>query len=255
MGGVLLPVVLLLMCSLIEVCTFTRVELKDVIIVHESDQGANFAGLRHEVFPRTRGNITAWTLRVCDVIQKRKATKLWDFNMSQNTSWYSKTTTRNATLYHKSAASQALGAPQGVYKGIHNEQAASDNSGSWSHTVGPFSVSKMRVAHFQNVVVTARGWIVNVGKCFALMSGGCLMGGGFRNFNWANPANPKPYILPNDKISTLEKVYPTFPKVISIAQSSKTWHFPMENLPALMVFSDEELRGSVVIHVNRTLQS
>ena len=250
--------VLLLLCVLMEVCCIFQVKPQNVVIVHEGEWNGTNRGVRYEVFPSRGGNITAWTKKVCDSIRKEAATGLWDFSMTRNTSWYSKSTTRNATRYHTGAAFGALSAPKGVYKDIQNERTTNESyayNGSWFHTVGPFSVANMRVAHFQDVVVSARGWIVNVGECFALMNGGCLMGAGFENQNRAYPGNPKPYILPNDKISTMEKRYPTFSKVISIAQSAKTWHFPMENLPALMVFSDEELRAnSTVIHV-KTLNS
>ena len=48
------------------------------------------------------------------------------------------------------------------------------------------------------------------------------------------------------------EVLQKFDEVITIAQSSKTWHFPMENLPALMLIPFDDLASpKTVLHVYR----
>lgn len=79
------------------------------------------------------------------------------------------------------------------------------------------------------------------------------MGKGFFNRNHLGAgARLRDYIEANNLTSTLEKFYRSFDEVITIAQSSKTWHFPMENLPALMLIPLDDLASpKTVLHVSR----
>ena len=196
-------------------------------------------------------SVAEWHRKVCYTIDDNYVEGLWtSFDWSNSYSW-SSVSSSNATQFYR-GSNETYQSNENVYNkpasiAMHNELLHEP------HNTKVLSAPTMRVATFEGVVLTGRGYIVHVGICVAIANGGCKMGNGFFNRNHLGAgARLRDYIEPNNLTSTLEKFYRSFDEVITIAQSSKTWHFPMENLPALMLIPLDDLASpKTVLHVSR----
>lgn len=183
-------------------------------------------------------SLREWRRKVCSKIDLRATTKLWtQFNWTKGHSWAS-VKSLSATKYYQ-ALLDANSSTRAVHQ-LANITAYGVVLRGSRNILAP-SFLTMRVATFDNVVLSSRGWVVRVDLCLAIVNGACKMEYGFFNHNTALVNSRRDYIQPNNNTRTLENVYRTFDRVISVAQSSATWHFPNENLPGLMLIPPADL--------------
>jgi hypothetical protein len=203
-------------------------------------------------------NVEEWHNKVCAVIYPNETLFLWDTKVTSRRAWVS---IRNVNV--NSAKKQQNTGTVAVFdlERTYAQTLSKERKDDWKYwhaehndnDLPVWDTPTLHVATMKNVIVNTEGWIVQPASCEAVVSGGCLRHLPFYNRNRiVSPGvSDRRYIMRNDDSKTFTHLYRTFEEVVSIAQTVKNWHFPMEAMPALLLIDPAHLLSeSVVLQID-----